>query len=242
MNHLGKRGWRLGLIVVIILAWSLSCKNLYEKDTAEAEKIEHDAQLGNTFPHYTDDFIAQMEKIFVNRPEIPKVLELLKLKEGMVVADIGCANGSYTFPIAGAVGPTGKVYALEIQARFLDILKTKMADPAMCPHRNVIPKVSRADDTTLPADSLDAIWLSQVHFHNFPVLLDTNTLMIKSMFDTLKPGGLLAIGDEAIPDIPDPAPNIIKHYKKAGFILEKGPETDPIIKSTFYLLFRKPAN
>jgi SAM-dependent methyltransferase len=36
------------------------------------------------------------------------------IKKGYVVADLACANGYYTFPIADLVGPEGKVYAVDL--------------------------------------------------------------------------------------------------------------------------------
>jgi SAM-dependent methyltransferase len=36
------------------------------------------------------------------------------VKTGMLVADLACANGYYTFPIADLVGPQGKVYAVDL--------------------------------------------------------------------------------------------------------------------------------
>ncbi len=36
------------------------------------------------------------------------------IKRGQVVADLACANGYYTFPIADLVGPEGKVYAVDL--------------------------------------------------------------------------------------------------------------------------------
>lgn len=42
-------------------------------------------------------------------------LSQFHLEPGMVVADLGCGIGAYTFEIAKRVGPTGKVFALDVQ-------------------------------------------------------------------------------------------------------------------------------
>src|SRR3982750_1027575 len=44
-----------------------------------------------------------------------KLLELLALREGDVVADIGAGSGYYTFRMSKLVGPKGKILAVDIQ-------------------------------------------------------------------------------------------------------------------------------
>src|SRR5579863_1300114 len=52
--------------------------------------------------------------------KIDQVLSKLALKPGMVVADIGAGSGLYSRPLAKAVAPGGKVYAVDIQQDLLD--------------------------------------------------------------------------------------------------------------------------
>jgi len=224
------------LTVLIFLFLPVSCQDS-EEDEATGEKAY---QLGTTYAHYSDSFIEQSEKLYYGRPEIPTVLKLLDLKEGTVVGDIGCGVGAFTFPIAQAVGKTGKVYAVDIQAKEIDVVQKNMKKPELNPHNNIVALVNRPDDTLLPPDSLDVAWVSQVHFHNIPDLLEANKRMIASIFRTVKPGGRLVIGDEPNEHTPNPEPNIIRHYTEAGFVKEKGPQTDPDSPTTFYISFRKP--
>lgn len=214
------------------------------KEIVEHEKMNDQEryQLGTTHASYTPEFIAQCEERYYKRPEIPFVLGLLQIKEGMTVGDIGCGVGSYTFPIAVQAGKTGKVYAVDIQEKMIEVVKRHMQDNKQNPYNNIIAYVNKCDDTLIPKHTLDIAWVSMVHFHNFPVLYKENVAMIKSIYDSLKPGGKLVIADE--PDekgyIPDLFPNIIKHYREAGFIFVRGPIQDPIIKTSFYLIFNKP--
>src|SRR6476660_2869996 len=55
-----------------------------------------------------------------------KLLELLKFKQGEVVADIGAGSGYYTFRMAKLVGPKGKILAVDIQKEMLDIIRDRM--------------------------------------------------------------------------------------------------------------------
>jgi ubiquinone/menaquinone biosynthesis C-methylase UbiE len=47
--------------------------------------------------------------------------------QGQVVADLGCGPGFYTFPLADQVGPTGKVYAVDSDAKAIRVIERKAA-------------------------------------------------------------------------------------------------------------------
>ncbi len=81
------------------------------------------------------------------RPQ--RALSLLGLSPGMVVADIGAGPGYFTFRMARAVGPGGRVYALEIRDSVLKLLRRRSADRKLNPHQNVVPVNNREDDTNL---------------------------------------------------------------------------------------------
>ena len=55
-----------------------------------------------------------------------KLHQQLKLKEGMVVADVGAGSGYHTFRMAKAVGDKGKVYAVDVQQEMLDVMKKRI--------------------------------------------------------------------------------------------------------------------
>src|SRR5574340_647523 len=57
--------------------------------------------------------------------KIPEALKLLNLKPGQIVADIGAGTGAFSRPFAKAVGPTGTVYAVEIDQPLLDAINER---------------------------------------------------------------------------------------------------------------------
>lgn len=227
----------LGVNCLAYASWDI-------KEEIEHEKIDDQEryQFGTTHADYDPKFIAECEDAYYKRPEVPFVLGLLEIKEGMTIGDIGCGVGSYTFAIAKQAGKTGKVYAIDMQEKMIKVVKNHMQDKKQNYYDNIIVYVNKCDDTLIPKDKLDVAWVSMVHFHNFPVLYKENVSMIKSIYDSLKPGGKLVIAEEADVNgyVSDPPPNIIKHYREAGFILVRGPIQDPIIKTSFYLIFTKP--
>jgi len=119
------------------------------------------------------------------RAEITRLAELMQWKHGTIVADIGAGDGSYGFVAAEIVGPSGRVYTTEIDQ---DKLKQLRADVAKRKLENVTVVEGAVDDTKLPDDCCDAIYLRHVYHHiTQPVEFD------RSLVRSLKPGARLAI-------------------------------------------------
>lgn len=84
----------------------------------------------------------------------------LGLKRGQVVADIGAGSGYYTVRMAREVGPTGTVFATDIQPGMLDLLRRNVARAGL---DNVTPLLGAPDDPKLPADTLDLALMVDVY-------------------------------------------------------------------------------
>jgi cyclopropane fatty-acyl-phospholipid synthase-like methyltransferase len=59
--------------------------------------------------------------------EVTRLAELTQWKAGTVVADIGAGDGTYSFAAAEKIGPSGRVYASEIDKNKLKNLKAEVA-------------------------------------------------------------------------------------------------------------------
>src|SRR4051794_4906338 len=61
------------------------------------------------------------------REEAPsRAIAALGLRAGETVADIGAGSGYYTVRLAEAVGPSGRVFATDIQPEMLALIKKRM--------------------------------------------------------------------------------------------------------------------
>jgi ubiquinone/menaquinone biosynthesis C-methylase UbiE len=119
--------------------------------------------------------------------EITRLAEVMHWKEGTIVADVGAGDGTYSFEAAEKVGPSGRVYATEIDKEKLKILRAEVAKRKPS---NVIIVDSAANDTKLPSSCCDAIFLRHVYHHlTQPQDFDRN--LVRS----LKPGAQLAVID-----------------------------------------------
>jgi ubiquinone/menaquinone biosynthesis C-methylase UbiE len=130
------------------------------------------------------------------RPEITRLAELTHWKAGTIVADVGAGDGTYSFVAAQKVGPSGRIYATEID---MEKLKNLRAEATKRKLENIIIVEGTADDTKLPSSCCDTIFLRHVYHHlTQPQEFDRN--LVRS----LKLGAYLAIVD--FPPSPNLAP------------------------------------
>jgi len=121
-----------------------------------------------------------------------KLLELLKLKDGGVVADIGAGSGYYTFRLARLVAPKGKVLAVDIQKEMLGIIRNRMKKENVA---NVEPVLGEEADPKLKDESVDTILLVDV-YHEFAFPYEMTEKMVKA----LKPGGRIVFVEFRLED------------------------------------------
>jgi ubiquinone/menaquinone biosynthesis C-methylase UbiE len=98
-------------------------------------------------------------EVFDKRKEI---VAALHLEKGAAVADVGAGTGLFTMAFAKAVGPAGRVYAVEIAPRFLDYLKVRAKKAGA---KNVQVVRGTADSVELPPESVDVVFLCDTYHH-----------------------------------------------------------------------------
>src|SRR6188472_1141598 len=89
-----------------------------------------------------------------------KALDALELKPGMVVADIGAGSGYYSSRIAKRVGPTGRVYATDIQPGMIALLDRRIKSEGLT---NVTTVLGGLADPRLPPKSIDLAIMVDVY-------------------------------------------------------------------------------
>ena len=112
------------------------------------------------------------------------LIDELRLKPGMVIADVGAGSGYLSRRMAPLVAPGGRVVAVDIQPEMLALLAKTAADPR---YANIEPLLGAVGDTRLPAGSVDlAIMVDVYHELEYP------HEVLESIVRALKPGGLVA--------------------------------------------------
>ncbi|HTA71991.1 MAG TPA: methyltransferase domain-containing protein [Bryobacteraceae bacterium] len=123
-----------------------------------------------------------------NRTATQKVAEVLaglSLKPGMIVADIGAGSGFFSRPLAKAVVPGGKVYAVDIQQGLLDYINKRDAEENI---HNVQTVLGEFDDPKLPMRNVDLAFINDVLHH-----IEHRAVYLKALGTYMKPAGRIAI-------------------------------------------------
>ena len=106
--------------------------------------------------------------------EIDHLVQILGLKRGSTVADVGAGSGEVSVAMAKSLGPEGKVYSTEIEAKLLNRIRS-VAQKAETPNVIVIAGTEHA--TRLPSDCCDAIFLREVYHHLIdPISMDRDLI------------------------------------------------------------------
>lgn len=148
----------------------------------EAPAPKSDRQPANVMSYTSADWLEREGREEEARPEL--VLQAMDLKPGQTVADIGAGTGYFSRRIARVVGPSGKVYANDIQSGMLEILKERTAEEGLA---NVVPILGTETDPKLPGKA-DRILLVDV-YHEFQKPEE----MLARIRESLAPGGMVIL-------------------------------------------------
>jgi SAM-dependent methyltransferase len=94
--------------------------------------------------------------------EIDEVVSCVGLQPGELVADMGAGTGVFSVSLARAVGPTGTVFAMEIDPGFLPMIEQKAVDGGV---GNVQTVLGEFEDPRLPRLDIDVAFFHDVIHH-----------------------------------------------------------------------------
>lgn len=163
---------------------------------------------------------------------IQKVMDILRIAPGKTVADLGAGGGWFTVRAAKRVGPSGTVYAVDINPAALRYIADRAQKDSL---HNVKTVLGKADNPELPAGEIDSVLLLKT-YHEVaqPVALLTH------LRAALRPGARVGIIDRN-GDAADHGVNkdiVIREAGEAGYRLLE--EHDDLVKSErvdYFLVF-----
>lgn len=139
--------------------------------------------IAGVMGHEGAPWLDRPEREAEERPSL--AIKALQLRPGMVVADFGAGSGYYTERLARAVGPTGKVLAVDLQPEMLEMVGRRAKKAGLT---NIELVRSTPEDPRLPAGGVDLILMVDVYHE-----LASPQRVLRAMKAALSPTGRIAI-------------------------------------------------
>ena len=136
---------------------------------------------------YTGDLSIFEEPGREKRLQIDRVMDLLQLRAGSTVADIGAGSGWFSVRAARRVGANGRVIAEDINAKAVTYIQQRAQREHLA---NIVPVLGTPDDPKLTPNSLDAALMLKVYHE-----IAHPPLVLANLRAALKPGARFGIID-----------------------------------------------
>jgi predicted methyltransferase len=157
--------------------------------TARSESAEQQSDTINrpTSKPYTGDVSIFEDPKRDENLQPNRIMDILGIKEGSSVADIGAGSGWFTVRAARRVTHSGVIYAVDINRGYLDYIEKRAKRESLANIRTILGK---EDDPLLPEKSVDAVLLLKT-YHEVaqPIRL------LKRTREAMRAGALLGIID-----------------------------------------------
>ncbi len=178
--------------------------------------------------------------------EVERLAAWLDVQPGMRVADVGAGDGTFALALARRVGPSGRVYATELDGERLADIRQAATDAGLA---NVMVIEGAVSSANLPDACCEALFHRLVYHH-----LTDPPAVNAAILRALRPGGRLVIIDFEPGGIlnwigrPEtaarhgghgtPKATMMQEVTQAGFQWMRGPESWR--GRTYAVLFRRP--
>jgi arsenite methyltransferase len=116
-----------------------------------------------------------------------RVIAALGVRPGDRVADLGAGSGYFTVRLARAVGPDGRVYAVDVDEAMNEYLRQRVAQTGLT---NVHVILGRFEDPLLPDGGVDLVLVVDTYHH-----LEDRPTYFRNLQRDLGPGGRVAVID-----------------------------------------------
>jgi ubiquinone/menaquinone biosynthesis C-methylase UbiE len=227
------------LLTAFFLIWALSSAVLGEPESDDSPAVDPSINA-----YYLDadvdrwKFILETARREIYRERF-RIVQAVRLQPGMQVADIGAGTGFFSMLFARAVGPGGRVYAVDISETFLEEIRRRAFDEFHV--GNVETVLNDQDGIGLPDDSLDLAFICDTYHH-----FEHPQRMLASLSAALRDRGELILLDfrriqgESSPWVMSHVranrEEVIEELLKAGFVLSG---EEDFLRENYFLRFRK---
>lgn len=164
------------------------------------------------------------ERYWWQQPEA--VVEMLACAPGMTIVDLGAGPGYFIPYLSRAVGPSGRVYALDVDPTMVEHLVRRVAQERL---HNVTPVLVPPENPSLSPRAADRVLVVNTWHH-----LTDRVAYAKHLREALRPGGqvLVVDFDANSPEGPPAAhrlspETVVGELRAAGFAVAQLEESLP---------------
>lgn len=200
--------------------------------TLENAQEQSDAINRPTSKPYTGELSIFEDPKRDEKLQPDRIMDILGIKPGSSVADIGAGSGWFTVRAARRVGNDGIVYAVDINRDYLDYIENRSKRESLA---NIRVILGQEDDPLLPKQSVDAVLLLKTYHE-----LAQPIRLLKRTREAMRAGALLGIidrngkGDDHGID----KEVVIKEAARAGFVLVNQYDFVKPDNVDYFLVFR----
>ncbi len=188
-----------------------------ESQPGNDRALRHEGPADHSFAD-AESWAERFESAERDEWQMPdRVVEALGLEAGASIADIGSGTGYFARRFAAVVGPSGTVYASDIEPAMAEYVRRRADEDGQ---RNLVPVLASYDDPRLPNGSLDLIFICNTWHH-----IRDRVEYARRLAGDLSAGGRVAIVDflpGELPVGPKPehklsADEVAEEFRAAGF-------------------------
>ena len=180
---------------------------------------EHDATVHHGFGD-VDHWVAVFDDPSRDAWQKPdEILQALHVRAGLTIADLGAGTGYFSVRLAKAVGPSGRVLAIDVEPKLIAYIKDRA-------EREALPQITAVlappNDPKIPPASAALVLIVDTWHH-----IDDRLTYLGKLARGLAPGGHVAVVDFKKGDFPVGPPDahkltpeaVIQEFSKAGWAL-----------------------
>ena len=217
------------LLVVLTLVAQSEPKPAKQSGEPTPTPAVSDAITRNTSTPYDGDLSIFEDADRDKKLQIDRVMDILKISGDRAVADIGAGSGWFT--VRAARRTTGKVFAVEINQKYIDHIKNRAATEKL---PNILTVLGKFDDPSLPKESVDAVLILKTYHE-----IEKPITFMKNLKAALRKGALVGIIDKngAGDDHGLDREKVVEELARAGFVLKEEYDFVKRDRMDYFLVF-----
>lgn len=166
-----------------------------EQNNSVETQFDEDEAVKSEMKKMVPTYDSYMRKITFGRERTLRetTVSLAQVKPGDCVLEVGCGTGTLTLAAKRQVGPTGKVFGIDIIPEMIELSQRKAAQT----NEDVTFQLGSIDDIPFPKNQFDVVMCSFMIFHMSETMRRKG---IAEIYRVLKPQGRLLVLDLALPE------------------------------------------